>query len=406
MSLTANQPKKVSLTTQIRSEAPHLLKQEGADTILGIQNDIINTSVRPEKTTLFGPRGVCVLPDRKGLWVCDTGHHRILGWKNFPLIDNAPADLVIGQKDFYSEGRNGKRKPEGNTVNVPTGITLFRNGLAVADAWNHRVLIWNEIPLENNQPADFVLGQHSFSEINQNQGKDIPTASSLNWPYGVFAHNNILFVADSKNRRVLMWENSIEENAQPADVVLGQSSFEDDGDNAGKSANSMSMRWPHGVWAGDKLFISDAGNNRVMVWNHIPKENAAPADFVLGQKSFSGVDHNSTLYYPNESTLNMPYGLVCNQNYLIVADTANSRLLGWKTSKLHEFTQNNKHDTTCPAGFISGQVDFNHKGDNRWESPARDTFCWPYGLHMEDDVVAIADSGNNRVMLWRLLNEE
>jgi len=29
----------------------------------------------------------------------------------------------------------------------------------VADTQNNRVLIWNSIPTQNNQPADLVLGQ-------------------------------------------------------------------------------------------------------------------------------------------------------------------------------------------------------------------------------------------------------
>jgi hypothetical protein len=31
-----------------------------------------------------------------------------------------------------------------------------------------------------------------------------------------------------------------------------------------------------------------------------------------------------------------------------------------------------------------------------------DTLCWPYGLALHGRTLAVADSGNNRVVLWSL----
>ena len=33
---------------------------------------------------------------------------------------------------------------------------------------------------------------------------------------------------------------------------------------------------------------------------------------------------------------------------------------------------------------------------------ADDSLCWPYGLSAAGDLLAVADSGNNRVTFWRL----
>lgn len=49
-----------------------------------------------------------------------------------------------------------------------------------------------------------------------------------------------------------------------------------------------------------------------------------------------------------------------------------------------------------------GQPSFDPGGENRWESILPDTLCWPYGLALRGDKLAIADSGNNRVVLWTL----
>ena len=53
------------------------------------------------------------------------------------------------------------------------------------------------------------------------------------------------------------------------------------------------------------------------------------------------------------------------------------------------------------ADWVLAQPDFGANGENRWTSVQRDTLCWPYGLSLHGDLLAVADSGNNRVMLWR-----
>ena len=37
-----------------------------------------------------------------------------------------------------------------------------------------------------------------------------------------------------------------------------------------------------------------------------------------------------------------------------------------------------------------------------WGVATRDSLCWPYGLSVLGGLVAIADSGNNRVLLWEV----
>ncbi|MEO1172315.1 MAG: hypothetical protein AAFX94_09720, partial [Myxococcota bacterium] len=52
------------------------------------------------------------------------------------------------------------------------------------------------------------------------------------------------------------------------------------------------------------------------------------------------------------------------------------------------------------AFALSGQDDFGAKGDNRWQPAVRDSLCWPYNVSTCGNTVVIADSGNNRVLLW------
>lgn len=395
---------RVSLTPSLKralegAAALPLLDSTGPWVTLGGAQgaDGLAIPVVPSATTLFGPRGACLVAPNGPMWVSDTGHHRLLGWQRTPVTDDTPADWVIGQPDFAHEGRNAKGDPSASTLNVPTGICACGDGLAVADAWNHRVLIWKKLPAQSHTPADIVLGQSDFANMAANRGAEMPDADTLFWPYGVHWDGACLWVADSGNRRVLMWHGVPDRNGQAADLVLGQSGMRRRDENGGGDPSATSMRWPHAItqWRG-RLAVADAGNNRIMVWDAMPSQNNPPGDFVLGQNDAHHVDHNQSLYWPGAATLNMPYGISAAGDWLLAADTANSRLLGW-------------HADDCATGAaaraLTGQLDFMAKGDNRWQMPARDSLCWPYGITHCDGLAVVADSGNNRVLLWRLAED-
>ncbi|MEM9387295.1 MAG: hypothetical protein AAGA68_19710 [Pseudomonadota bacterium] len=355
---------------------------------------IVTSGVSPDRATCFGPRGAALLGPDGPLWVSDTGHHRLLGWRQIPTAEGTPADWVIGQPDFSHEGRNAKGPCGATTLNVPTGVCrLGEHGMAVADAWNHRVLLWHRAPTDSHVAPDVVLGQANFEEDLPNRGADSPGANTLYWPYGVGASHGKLFIADAENRRVLIWDSIPTASGQPADRVLGQRDFACRDENAGSAPSAMSMRWPHGVtlWKGH-LCVSDAGNNRIMVWREAPQAHGQPCDVILGQASAAGVDHNQSLYWPRANTLNMPYDLTAVGDWLLTADTASSRLLAWHLDDLVD---------NAPARALAGQANFHEKGDNRWQMPTADSLCWPYGITSCGDTVVVADSGNNRVSLWR-----
>ncbi len=391
---------RVSLNSSLRQALPPsslpLLAPQGARISIGATSgsDGLAAPVKPDALSLFGPRAACLADADGPLWVSDTGHHRLLGWERAPSTEDTPADWVIGQPDFNREGRNAKDGPGPATFNVPTGITPCGVGLAVADAWNHRVLIWNRLPRGHNTPAAVVLGQQDFISVQANRGAADPAADSLFWPYGIYWDGTRLWVADSGNRRVLMWNGLPTHDGQAADVVLGQSHFTCRNENAGGEPSAGSMRWPHGVtlWQ-HRLCVADAGNNRIMVWDTVPARSNTPCDHVLGQNDFQQVDNNQSLYWPNQASLNMPYGCTAAGSWLIAADTANSRLIAWHADDCR---------TGAAARALTAQPDFCAKGDNRWQAPTRDSVCWPYSVMHCAGLVAVADSGNNRVLLWRL----
>ena len=76
-----------------------LLGTQGARVVLGSDGGSLVQAITPAPHLMFGPRGVCLHPDGS-LWVSDTGHHRVLGWKTVPTRDDTPADILLGQPDF------------------------------------------------------------------------------------------------------------------------------------------------------------------------------------------------------------------------------------------------------------------------------------------------------------------
>lgn len=358
-----------------------------------LRGDGLAEPIRPTQASLFGPRGAALSAADGALIVADTGHHRLLIWPERPRRDFAEAAVVIGQPDFASEGRNGKGAAGAATLNIPTGVAVSEGMLAVADAWNHRVLIWRTIPERSNQPADLVLGQSDFTGIAANRG-GAPGADTLNWCYGVAFIDGRLAVADTGNRRVLVWNSIPDGNGAPADRVIGQAAFDCRDENAGADAGGLGMRWPHGIVASaGRLLVADAGNNRIMVWNALPETPGVACDIVLGQKDQASLEHNRARYLPDAAALNMPYGLALAEDWIIAADTANSRLVGWNGERLAQ---------GAAATGLAGQPDFCAKGDNRWGPVERDSLCWPYGVTAAATTIVVADSGNNRVLLWEL----
>ena len=343
----------------------------------------------PSATALYAPRGVWT--DGSRLVVADTGNHRVLIWNEMPREDQAPADLVLGQNDFFSEGPNKGGPTTG--LNLPTGVLIDQDRLIVADAWNHRILVWESIPTSNNQRPSYAIGQEDLDGCEVNAGLGC-SPTSLYWPFGIGFAGSRFWVADTGNRRVLGWREVPQPGDKP-EVILGQpDGFSNEENRGGVSASSF--RWAHDV-AGDSehLFFADAGNHRVMVFD-ADVTTDVPAIAAIGQKDL--LSTHEWAYGPqSDSVLRFPYAVSADAGHLAVADTANNRVMLYNRFPLATF---------APADAVIGQDDFSSYGENRWKAVTPDSMCWPYGICLSGDILAVADSGNNRVMIWRVEFQE
>lgn len=370
--------------------------------VLGAKSEfgLMLPDAHPTASHTYAPRGVHI--DAERVIVSDTGNHRVMIYHGHPSTDEPDCDVVLGQPDATSEGpQAGGRGPE-QGMYLPTGLMVTEDGrLVVSDAWNHRILIWNEVP-DHDRPADLILGQPNATSNDPNggltPGGGDPTGSTFYWPFGFAVVDGRFYVTDTGNRRVLCWSGGIPDSPDaPADVVLGQADAGSRAENAGDEAGPNSFRWPHAV-CGDGaggVLVADAGNHRVLRWSQHPEETGQNADGVLGQPDLATAVEFP--YKPQEGTrFRFPYGITITNGNLAIADTSNNRVLLWDGVP--------EHQDVDPVAVL-GQDTFSGNGENRWKTIGHDTLCWPYGMGAWGPYLGIADSGNNRVVLWERESE-
>lgn len=366
--------------------SPRPLLRLGAESPGGLQ---LPAAV-PTAGTMYAPRGTWT--DGVRVVVSDTGNQRVLIWHEMPATDGQPADVVLGQQDFSSEGPQASGAGPQRGLHLPTGIDVIDGDLVVADGWNHRILVFDGIPETSYAAPRAVIGQPDAASVDPNAGGP-PSLTSFYWPFGFAVVGDTFWVADTGNRRVLGWHGAaVPEQGRAADILLGQDAPDQREDNRG-GIGPVSFRWPHAI-AGDHdtLYVADAGDHRVLGWSPHP-ESDADAGIVLGQQDFhSGEEFKNRPQ--GAERMRFPYGVATSGGRLAVADTSNNRILLWEELP--------RSGAGIPADGVLGQPDFDANGENRWDVVADDSLCWPYGICLSGALLAIADSGNNRVMLWTI----
>ncbi len=345
-----------------------------------------NQGGEPGPDTLDGPSGKTALVNGR-LYVSDQNSNRLLGFPGVPTADDANAAFVLGQPDFtsttYGGGLAGLDTPAGlasdgtllavvdkgnsrvllhttpptstearparvigqptfdtntpqcdqRSLNFPEDVFIGHGKLLVADSGSNRVLVWNSLPTTNEAPADLVLGQGTFTTCAENDADgnlepdSTPSASTLWNPTGVWTDGRRLVVADSFNNRVLLWNQFPTRSGQPADVVLGQTSFTTNV----AAITQTGLSAPFAVTStGLQLLVADSQNNRVLVWNQFPTASGSQADLVLGQPGFTSAhtyDPTDPGANPSARSLQAPTGLLLAWPHLLVSDTRNNRVL-------------------------------------------------------------------------------
>ena len=368
-----------------------------ADRVLGQPDGFHNASNTVDPEAMNQPNQIAVdksvTPNR--VYVADTNNDRVLGYHSVLAIFNgAPADLVIGQSDFFSSGSNGT---SASSLSGPKAVTVDKLGnLYVADSNNNRVLEYNK-PFSSGKvtaiPANEVFGQAlSFTSNQCNFGFSAPpTAETMCGPSALALDaNGNLFVADTGNNRVLAFKIPFNA-ATDADVVFGQNaSFITNLANLGSTPTAKTLSGPTGLAIDptNNLYVADSNNNRVLKYNS-PLTNTT-ANLVFGQAGLFVLNSCNNGGSANAGTLCAPGAVALDAGgSVFIADTNNNRILMYKApiaaspaANLVFGQGNNFSSTQCNGGF---------------GPPSNATLCGPKGVALDSTGgMWLADTANNR----------
>ena len=292
------------------------------------------------------------------LVVADTYNHRVLIWNSFPTYSGKVADLVL---QGFDASTSLPLVPGKENFAWPWGVWTNGKKLVVSSTsrWNGDgsigfggwVLIWNQFPTQDNQPADLIL----------NAEGDFGT------PRSITSNGTYLMVGDHNARNQttehgsFIWEMFPSQDNEPYDLFLSDPSngywlrgaFTDSGDlllsnggssihiwNAGSLPSSNGNRTPaltitnyqSGPRGGDgstvayskgRVFVSDSNGNRILAYNQLPISSNQSPDFAIGAPDL----YTNTLFTRYLITNAAP---ISDGNVMFVGDGYNRRLYGWQ----------------------------------------------------------------------------
>jgi hypothetical protein len=343
-----------------------------------------------EGNPFLAPRGVHSTDGK--LIVADTAQNRIFIWNELPVSTYQKPDVVLGQLTSTDTERNSGGGVSAATMQYPSGIWSDGKKLIVADAWNHRVLIWSQFPTTNGQLADVVIGQANMQDnLPNTKGVGTPaSAQNLYWPYGVWSDGEHLWIADTGNRRVLFYENIPTENYQPASKVIGKAGFNE------KDYDTGDAVWPYSVKVSvdGVLVITDTQYYRVLIWNNWKNAFTKKADIIIGQPNMESCGQNQYNLRPKANTLNWCYDAGLQNGSLWIADTGNSRILFFKKMP----KENNQ-----AADELLGNIHFEAIGEHLEVGVKNnERLYWPFAVTIAGKQLIVADTGNHRIVFYKL----
>ncbi len=183
------------------------------------------------------PSGLALAPDRRSLWIADTGHHRLVQ----VTLAGEPLRVVGDGRPGLVDGDPGQAR-----FRAPRGLAFHGGGLLVADTGNH---VLRRVELATGRVATLLgTGRAGGRAVGGDVGAhEVPLSS----PADLAALGDDVFVAMSGAHQV--WRLDL---AAPALGVLAGDGREGKRDGPGASA---SLAQPSGLAVcGAELLVADA----------------------------------------------------------------------------------------------------------------------------------------------------
>ena len=312
------------------------------------------------------PSGISV--DKDGfVYVADTGNSRIQKFtasgewyqewtseRNTRGMMLSPCAVAIDQSDqvyvIDSESQsvikfsnNGKmihtwRTETSSQFSKPTGIAIIKleknEIIMVSDSGNDNLLTFT---LDGTRLADQEIILQKLE-------------SKLNYPAGIAADNNKVFIADASNNRVI----PIQINPEIAVSQWGSQGTQ----------KGYFIR-PSGVLVTDNYLMVSSGISDVPQKHHLIQQFSKTGMFLEQWPNQSNTEY----------TFNSPSDMAQNEHYFYILDSGNHRLIQFDTNGRFEYNWGKK-------GGKPGELDF------------------PCGIALYDDLIYIADTGNHRIQVF------
>jgi hypothetical protein len=328
----------------------------------------INTVTSQITSSLFGTSGCSGIWSDGSRLVVASGN-RILIWNAIPSTNAAPADLVLGQPDFSSNvADNGG--VAATTLSYVASVDSDGTRLAAAEVFNNRVLIWNTFPTTIDQPADVVIGQPDFTSNAIGAG-----ATPIYQAWGSAFVGGGIFLTGQFEPGLVHVAATTASNP-PADFIV--------------LPTRNSLEPPNGLMGAGQIARTPGGglavrdSERIAVLRNIP---AGPGsiDFVLGQPDPTRVVSSPV----SASAMSLGNGL---GGGAVVLAPDSRRLLVFDTPPTFNFE---------PASRVVGQAGFTTSGQVDYRGISATTLAGPTDVAIGGGFVAVADTSNNRVLLYR-----
>jgi DNA-binding beta-propeller fold protein YncE len=376
--------------------------------------------------SMWTPDGVTMDPVNHYLYVADEGNARILVYSlnadnSIPTASGGhTASYVLGQPGFLPStlGSAWLNNCTATSIVQPNGGLAFdpaNSRLFVTDARNGRILVFNTATVTDNMAATYVLGQPNFTTCSFYGGTPSQSVFTANGGLAYDAVNARLFVADSQNNRVLVFNvptsvtngTSYGENAT---YVFGQTNFTSTG--TGTTSTTLNTFYYASSTSSvaydpvnQRLFVADTENNRVLVYNApLSLTNGTSygeaASYVLGEPNLTtaGNEYGAV----TQSNLDFPVGLAYDptNSRLFVSDANPSRVLVYNVGP--SVIQNGEK-----ASFLIG-ISPSTCGGNIFNcysngGTTQSMLDWPYSLYFDpgSQRLFVTDGAtNNRVMIF------
>ncbi|MBK8576693.1 MAG: VCBS repeat-containing protein, partial [Elusimicrobia bacterium] len=381
---------------------------ENAVNVIG-QGDFTSAVSATTQSGLYNPFGLTLDSGAQRLCVVDRYNKRVLmhDVSTTTISNGANAENVVGQTDDVGGGVYTTRNLHdglpavgfSNPINVLVDTTSHR--LFVSDFNSNRVAVYN-LDTSNtlvDRIIDNVIGQGLVT-----QGLGLTSQSTMSRPQGLAMDlaTNRLFVSDYGGDRVMVFDVTTITDGENAVNVLGQTSF-----TAGSSATSQSRLYvPAGLAyeAGNsRLYVADQGNHRVLVFNVASitewRERRQRVDGRFYDRHIGGLAQNRVA---------SPWGVYHDgASRLYVGDQSNQRVLVFDTTAITD--GENAVNVLGQNNFTSNGSGASQSALNQPKSFAMDTqinrlFVSDYNNHrvLVFDVAAITDGENAANVLGQL----